>query len=145
MKRRVYCKRCGYSLRGIESGACPECGQVFDLNNPRTYLRFAIKELPFDVWITLVLQVVVLVLVAALWIITIYLNWSDWWRFNGPYFSCGVFMLQLAAMFCGLASAVTHYRRTVPGYRIRLVVVALIPWLIAIVAILVVIMIEALL
>ncbi|MEM9913811.1 MAG: hypothetical protein AAF911_02500 [Planctomycetota bacterium] len=33
-----YCKRCEYSLRGITSGECPECGLPFSLTNPRTYL-----------------------------------------------------------------------------------------------------------
>jgi len=28
--RDVYCKHCGYNLRGIDSGKCPECGHDFD-------------------------------------------------------------------------------------------------------------------
>ena len=30
------CWECGYSLRGLESARCPECGRGFDPNNPAT-------------------------------------------------------------------------------------------------------------
>lgn len=33
----MHCIGCDYSLRGLESDHCPECGRTFDLNNPRTY------------------------------------------------------------------------------------------------------------
>ena len=34
-----FCRRCGYDLAGIDSGACPECGQGFDPADPTTFLR----------------------------------------------------------------------------------------------------------
>ena len=33
----MYCKRCRYEVRGVESGACPECGRAFDPDDPRTF------------------------------------------------------------------------------------------------------------
>ncbi|MFI5382066.1 MAG: HEAT repeat domain-containing protein, partial [Tepidisphaerales bacterium] len=30
------CRNCGYSLRGLQSAACPECGQAFDPADPKT-------------------------------------------------------------------------------------------------------------
>lgn len=35
--RDIYCKRCRYNLRGLMRGECPECGQLFDLTNHRSY------------------------------------------------------------------------------------------------------------
>lgn len=32
-----HCQRCGYNLRGVPSGRCPECGRAFDANDPTTY------------------------------------------------------------------------------------------------------------
>lgn len=31
------CLGCGYSLRGISTANCPECGRTFDPGDPRTY------------------------------------------------------------------------------------------------------------
>ena len=36
-----YCKACRYSLVGLNSNRCPECGKVFDLSNPNTFLTQA--------------------------------------------------------------------------------------------------------
>ena len=33
----MYCQKCLYELRGIESGACPECGRAFDADDPTTF------------------------------------------------------------------------------------------------------------
>lgn len=35
------CLRCGYSLRGLETPRCPECGSAFDPADRRTYARRA--------------------------------------------------------------------------------------------------------
>src|SRR5215213_5850324 len=35
----AHCRRCGYSLRGLESGKCPECGGAFDLAERKTFAR----------------------------------------------------------------------------------------------------------
>lgn len=32
-----YCLRCRYVLDGLSSSRCPECGQRFDADNPKTY------------------------------------------------------------------------------------------------------------
>lgn len=34
---RYFCKRCGYSLYGLERSRCPECGVEFSLSDPRSY------------------------------------------------------------------------------------------------------------
>jgi hypothetical protein len=31
-----YCLNCGYALRGLTESQCPECGRLFDPQNPRT-------------------------------------------------------------------------------------------------------------
>jgi len=36
-----YCRRCKYDIGRLESRACPECGQMFDPDNDRTYLKSA--------------------------------------------------------------------------------------------------------
>jgi len=35
----AFCRRCGYSLQGLSSGKCPECGGAFDPNNSRTFAK----------------------------------------------------------------------------------------------------------
>src|SRR5215217_6210412 len=35
----AYCRRCGYPLRGLAGGRCPECGGAFDLTNRKTFAR----------------------------------------------------------------------------------------------------------
>jgi hypothetical protein len=35
----VYCRSCGYSLRGLPRARCPECGCGFDLTKPKTVER----------------------------------------------------------------------------------------------------------
>ncbi len=32
-----FCLFCGYALRGLPSGICPECGRAFDPANPKTF------------------------------------------------------------------------------------------------------------
>lgn len=32
-----YCRQCGYQLNGLSENRCPECGQTFDPNEPRTF------------------------------------------------------------------------------------------------------------
>lgn len=140
--KRIYCKHCGYSLRGIESNACPECGKPFDRDNPRTYIRFAIKELPGDIWLTLGMQAAVFVLIA----IGLLLRWFNadvgLFGYRDGSYSCFTLVLQVAAMFCGAASIGMHYKHTVPGYRRRLIAVAAVPWMIALLAILAVVALE---
>lgn len=34
-----FCRGCGYSLQGLESPRCPECGRPFDRDNPKTMSR----------------------------------------------------------------------------------------------------------
>ena len=33
----MYCRECGYDLRGTPEPRCSECGRVFDPSDPRTY------------------------------------------------------------------------------------------------------------
>jgi hypothetical protein len=140
--RRIYCKQCGYNLHGIESDACPECGKPFDLDKPSTYLRFAIKELPGDIWLTLGMQATVFILVSIGLLLRLFGLDAGFMGYRDGSYSCFVFVLQIAAMFCGAASIGLHYKHTVPGYRRRLIAVASVPWLIVMVAILGLIAIE---
>lgn len=142
MRRRIYCKHCGYSLRGIESNECPECGQAFDLDNPNSYIRFAIKALPGDIWLTLGMQAAVFVLVSFGVLLRLFHLDEDFMGSRDGSFSCFLLVLQIAAMFCGAASIGLHYKHTVPGYRRRLITVAAVPWFVAILAITCVVLIE---
>jgi hypothetical protein len=36
---RLFCRKCGYPLIGLTTSTCPECGNPFDLQNPRTFSR----------------------------------------------------------------------------------------------------------
>jgi hypothetical protein len=36
---RMFCKKCGYALVGLESRVCPECGLGFDPGNRKTFSR----------------------------------------------------------------------------------------------------------
>ncbi len=40
-----FCLFCGYALRGLPSGICPECGRAFDPRNPKTFDHAARKTL----------------------------------------------------------------------------------------------------
>lgn len=33
----MFCRKCGYALRGLTRQVCPECGQAFDLSDPATF------------------------------------------------------------------------------------------------------------
>jgi Zn-dependent protease len=35
----AYCRGCGYALRGLGGGRCPECGRAFDLADRRSFAR----------------------------------------------------------------------------------------------------------
>jgi len=35
----IFCKRCRYNLKLINTGACPECGRAFDPGNPKSYRK----------------------------------------------------------------------------------------------------------
>ena len=142
MRRRIYCKKCGYSLRGIESNACPECGEAFDLENPNSYIRFAIKELPGDIWLTLSMQAAVIVLLSIGLLVRLFGADVGFLGYRDGSYSCFVFVLQIAAMFCGAASIGLHYKHTVPGYRRRLIAVAAVPWFAVLLAVLVGIVVE---
>ena len=38
-ERDASCYGCGYSLRGLTTGVCPECGQAIDLDALRAWLE----------------------------------------------------------------------------------------------------------
>ncbi len=38
---RMYCDGCGYALRGLGAGLCPECGRGFDPEDPGTFSLLA--------------------------------------------------------------------------------------------------------
>lgn len=39
MTQQMLCRSCRYDLRETTSGRCPECGMVFDSQDPRTFLQ----------------------------------------------------------------------------------------------------------
>lgn len=44
VERRPLCTRCGYDLRGRESGACPECGGGFELTTVFAQADAAVRQ-----------------------------------------------------------------------------------------------------
>lgn len=64
MDRNIFCPTCGYNLRGLPDGACPECGQPFEaaklsavLRRPRVTMSMIIVDLimwPVLFWVLLV-------------------------------------------------------------------------------------------
>ena len=80
----MYCSKCKYELRGCPEHRCPECGQRFDPNDPKSYLSF----LPgwHEVWLSSVLKrllpwfpLMLIVYVAGMW------NWRNpFLRFSHP-------------------------------------------------------------
>lgn len=142
--KHVYCRRCGYNLTGVNSGNCPECGQSFDLNRPETYHRARFRALPLDVRVVLGLQAFVLAMLLLSWLITQFIDGyhANWYSFRGQLFSCILLPIQTSAMFIGLASAMIYYRKTVPGYRLRLVLLSLLPWVLPAIGVLLVVVLE---
>jgi len=63
------CLSCKYDLRNLSENRCPECGRVFDPNDPLTFLPDAGDRRPIG-WIMIWL----LVCIVALVLITLYLN-----------------------------------------------------------------------
>ena len=63
--RRMYCIKCRYSLFGLTSPRCPECGQPFDPNDPTTYLTTDRVVHPVHMVIGFAIVGVMLVLAAA--------------------------------------------------------------------------------
>jgi len=50
----IYCRSCGYNLRGNDRNICPECGKSFDPLNPDTFIdpqTFPVRR--FIVWIVI--------------------------------------------------------------------------------------------
>ena len=47
------CKNCGYSLRGLYDPRCPECGALFDPDDPTTYTVRHARRLVDNRWIPL--------------------------------------------------------------------------------------------
>ena len=71
-----YCKTCGYDLRGLPQPRCPECGNAFDPQNPKTFSRRPPRS-----WIwrwskrALVVLLVLIVLLGGAW------GWLYWgWK-----------------------------------------------------------------
>lgn len=57
----IFCKRCGYCLRGLVRGPCPECGQPFDPQDPSTFDRYPWR-FPWDAVTAAVLSVATVVM-----------------------------------------------------------------------------------
>jgi predicted RNA-binding Zn-ribbon protein involved in translation (DUF1610 family) len=131
----IYCLSCGYDLRGSRTsdGACPECGQRFDLRNPRTYARSL-----YDVWPTtefkfvLVTEIASLVIVFGFMLLT-RLGLSDAWNavmligclsvFAVLVFRCFILIYSWLALAIG-------FRRVPPNKRLLFTAVMLSPTLI---------------
>lgn len=69
------CIGCGYALRGLSSGRCPECGREFDPNNPATFhqgqpisrlSRLVLRPISV-IWVGLALIGMCLTLLATRW------------------------------------------------------------------------------
>lgn len=66
----IYCKKCGYDLRGaMEQFVCPECGFQFDLNRSATYSATPLvinKATIYYKWLLWVVLVILLFLIAGI-------------------------------------------------------------------------------
>jgi hypothetical protein len=62
----VYCVRCNYDLHGLPSRHCPECGQLFDPTDDRTFLR--VPKRPKSYATVLAAYLVPLTASALLWL-----------------------------------------------------------------------------
>jgi hypothetical protein len=75
----MYCRKCGYQLEGLLEFRCPECGQPFDPDSPRTFLRHP-NAWRRRLWLRRVLIALgslVIMLLAGLGVLlgTLYLQW----------------------------------------------------------------------
>jgi hypothetical protein len=72
-----YCRGCFYMLRGIgQVGKCPECGQEFDLSDPKTWARYPRRQ---RMW--RILRWPAYGMLALLVLATGLVGWFDWgWR-----------------------------------------------------------------
>jgi hypothetical protein len=55
----MYCRQCGYNLRGLERESCPECGRDFRRDDPATYA----KKPPAPAWVHATALILILILI----------------------------------------------------------------------------------
>jgi hypothetical protein len=61
----MYCRECGYDLRGLPEPRCPECGNTFDPRDPTTFLED--PKRPSGAWLVVATYVAPLGLSLLFW------------------------------------------------------------------------------
>lgn len=62
----MFCRKCHYDLRRLESGRCPECGRPFDPQDPGSTIS-EVQPWRMRRWILLILLLAAPIAVAAAW------------------------------------------------------------------------------
>lgn len=124
----MFCRRCQYNLHGLTTQACPECGLAFDPQNPRTYLKSEHTRLPCEVRFVLVWQSGVLLVFAALEVLSRLRGMAmDSWIVAGCFaLVLGVFV-QLFLTLYGVIAAALAWRVYPPWHRAKDTAVLLAP------------------
>lgn len=69
----IFCRNCGYTLDGLASAACPECGRVFDPDDPATYRT---AEFVRWYWAAVVCGVAPLVVGTSIFLLWLVFEWE---------------------------------------------------------------------
>ncbi|RMF85029.1 MAG: hypothetical protein D6744_02075 [Planctomycetota bacterium] len=82
--QRRYCLGCGYDLRRLPSNRCPECGAVFDPEQPQTY---AVTPVRFGGGALVISLSLAVVYVGVVVIVSAVANYVDPWALvaSTPY------------------------------------------------------------